>query len=575
MNSTGFSRRWFFQGALLAGAIPAGGFGSTPSLSRAGFRSPNEKLNIASIGAGSQPFIGLRYAYNLGRENVTALADVDWERGAQGFNAFPKAAKYKDFRQMLDKSGKDIDCVIVGTPDHMHATCALACMQMGKGVYVEKPLTRTAWEARLLTQAAEKYKVATQMGNQGYSHDATRVACEIIWSGEIGDVKEVHAWTGRSSWPQGMTKIPGPTAVPSVLDWDLWLGCAAFRPYTAGDADYDAFTAARAAQFGRGSASGSTALAVGSNRPLGRVMTQEDPLNQLAPQGGGFYMPWNWRGFYDFGTGLVGDWGIHIMGPANWALQLHSKYLVSVECVKKSELPPFTFPEELTVRFDFKERPGGMPPVSIYWYHGDGDHYLPPGMTAEEARKISGTGPQVGPAPMQRANAQAGRGGPQPGAPGGAPGGAAGGRGAQGAAAPGGQRSAQARPTSGYNCIFAGTKGYLGTSGRGEGVGLLPGSRWADYKLPPAYLTRSPGASFGDNQPAHMRDWLRACKGGTEACSHFGVAGPFAEWMILAAASVHAEGKLMWDYEKCEVTNNREVNKWIRPAFRKGWELKL
>jgi hypothetical protein len=295
-------------------------------------------------------------------------------------------------------------------------------------------------------------------------------------------------------------------------------------------------------------------------------MTQEDPLNQLAPQGGGFYMPWNWRGFYDFGTGLVGDWGIHIMGPANWALQLHSKYLVSVECVKKSELPPFTFPEELTVRFDFKERPGGMPPVSVYWYHGDGDHYLPPGMTAEEARKISGTGPQVGPAPMMRAQ-QAGRGGPQqqPGAPAG--------RGAQ--TPPNFQRSAQARPTSGYNCIFAGTKGYMGTSGRGEGVGLLPGTRWADYKLPPAFLTRSPGASFGDNQPAHMRDWIRACKGGVEACSHFGVAGPFAEWMILAAASVHAEGKLMWDYEKCEVTNNREVNKWIRPAFRKGWELKL
>jgi predicted dehydrogenase len=115
---------------------------------------------------------------------------------------------------MLDKEHKKFDAVVIGTPDHMHAHAALACMQMGKSVYVEKPLTRTPWEARLLTHAAEKYKVATQMGNQGYSHDATRVACEIFWSGEIGEVKEVHAWTGRASWPQEMTKIPAPTPAP-------------------------------------------------------------------------------------------------------------------------------------------------------------------------------------------------------------------------------------------------------------------------------------------------------------------------------------------------------------------------
>ena len=130
-----------------------------------------------------------------------ALTDVDWSRGAGGFAAFPNAAKYKDFRQMLDKSGKDIDAVVIGTADHMHAACALACMQLGKHVYVEKPLTRTPWEARLLTQAAEKYHtVATQMGNQGYSHDATRVACEILWSGEIGE-------SARSSRLDGKAKL--------------------------------------------------------------------------------------------------------------------------------------------------------------------------------------------------------------------------------------------------------------------------------------------------------------------------------------------------------------------------------
>jgi Predicted dehydrogenases and related proteins len=229
----------------------------------------------------------------------------------------------------------------------------LACMQLGKHVYVEKPLTRTSGEARLLTQAAAKYNVATQMGNQGYSHDATRVACEIIWSGEIGDVREVHAWTGRASWPQEMTKIPPPSPVPDTLDWDLWLGVAAARPFTAGDEEYRAFVQARNARGGRGG----------------------------GQQEFGFYLPFNWRGFYDFGSSLIGDWGVHILGPANWALQLDPRYLVSVECIRKDTLPAFTYPDELAIRYEFAARPG-MPPVTIYWYHhAGGDPYTPPGMT--------------------------------------------------------------------------------------------------------------------------------------------------------------------------------------------------
>jgi len=398
------------------------------------------------------------------------------------------------------------------------------------------------------------------MGNQGYSHDATRVACEIIWSGEIGDVTEVHAWTRRAAWPQGMTKTPPPTPVPDTLDWDLWLGCAEPRPYTAGDKDYEDFVASRNARSGRGPA---PSAAAGRGAMAGRSLSQEDPLIQLAPQGGGFYMPWNWRGFYDFGSGLIGDWGIHIVGPANWALQLHPKYLISVECIKKDSMPPTTFPDELAFRFDFAARPS-MPPVSVYWYHhADGDAYIPQGMTAEQARKIPGTGPQVGP--------QQGQGGFVIGSGGGtaanAPAGAAG-RGQGGGRGPGTQGS-------GYNCIFVGSKGYLGTSGRGEGVGLLPGTRWADYKLPYAYLQRSPGASTGSNHPAHIHDWVRACKGGAPACSNFSIAGPYTEWMILAAAAVHAEGRLLWDNTKGEFTNNKAVNRWVKPTFRKGWELKL
>jgi predicted dehydrogenase len=516
------NRRHFFYGTLLAGAIPSAGFGSSPSLKALGYKSPNEKLNLAAIGAGGQPAGDLRAAEGGGLENVVALADVDWERGAEGVKRYPKAAKFKDFRQMLDKSGKDIDAVVAGPPDHNHAVAALACMQAGKHVYLEKPLTRTAWEARFLTQAAEKYKVATQMGNQGYSHDATRVACEILWSGEIGEVKEVHAWTGRPGWPQGMEKVAAPTPVPETLDWDLWLGTAASRPFTAGDADYRDFIAKRDAR---------------SRSTVGRGESKF-----------GFYLPFNWRGFYDFGSSLIGDWGVHILGPANWGLQLSPEYLVSVECVKKSDLPPFTFPDELTLKYEFSARPG-MPPVTVYWYHhaGAADPYTPPGMTAAEARKVPNTGPQVGP--------QRGQGGFYAGT--------------------GGSQQPQENPRSGYNCIFAGSKGFMGTSGRGENVGLLPGSRWAEYKLPQPMLTRSPGASTGSNHTAHLRDWIRACKGGAPACSNFSIAGPYTEWLVLGAAAVHYEGKLLWNNARGEFTNNREANQWVKPALRRGWELKL
>jgi predicted dehydrogenase len=569
------SRRSFLhRSALAVGAVT-----TFPSLKALGYKSPNEKLNLAAIGAGGQPFSDLRIA-QAGVENVVAMTDVDWSRGAQGFATFPKAAKYKDFRQMLDKSGKDIDAVIIGTPDHMHATCALACMQLGKHVYVEKPLTRTPWEARLLVQAAEKYnQVATQMGNQGYSHDATRVASEILWSGEIGEVREVHAWSGRPSWPQGMTKIPPPTPVPESLDWDLWLGGAAWREFTDGDDDYREFVADRNSRggrgrgrpAGRGDAPGGPGGAPGG--PAGAAGRPGGRGGGMGGGGNGFYLPFNWRGFYDFGSSLIGDWGVHILGPANWALQLSPESLISVECIKKDSLPPFTFPDELAIKYEFAARPG-MPPVTVYWYHhAGGDAYTPPGMTTEEGRKIAETGPQVGPA---------GRGGFGGGRGGGAGGtnvpaasgtnapstaGGPGGRGGPGGPGGGGR--------SGYNCIFVGSKGYLGTNGRGEGVGLLPGSRWAEYKLPAPYLARSPGASTGDNHAAHCRDWVRACKGGAPACSNFSIGGKYTEWLLLGSVAVHFDGKLLWDAAKGEVTNIKEANQWVKPTFRKGWELSL
>jgi len=567
MADNGVSRRHFFFGTLLAGLIPRAGFGSVPSLKALGYQSPNEKLNIAGIGAGAQAFSDLRQCET---ENIVALADVDWVRGVPGFERYDKAAKYKDFRQMLDKEGKSIDAVVIGIPDHMHTFAALWCMERGKSVYVEKPLTRIASEARLLRLAAQKYKVATQMGNQGYSHEATRVASEIIWAGEIGAVTEVHAWMSRPSWPQGMTTMPPPTPVPSTLDWDIWLGTAAARPFTTGNQEYKDFVATRSAARGRGMGGGGGAApgAPGAGQAGGPPAGAAGGAPGAA-QGGrgggmgggedfGFYLPFNWRGFYDFGSSLIGDWGVHILGPANWALGLSPENLISVECIKKDPLPPFTFPDVFTIKYEFKARKG-MPPVTVYWYqHTGGDAYIPSGMTVDEARKVPNTGPQVGPANAGRAGAGGGAG--RAGAGGGA------GRAAAGGGAPGAPGGGRAPQGSGYNCIFVGSKGYLGTSGRGEGVGLLPGSRWADYTLPPSFLTRSPG---------HQRDWIRACKGGAPACSQFEIAAPYTEWLVLGSAAVRVDGKLLYDAKTGLFTNSAEANKHLQLNYRKGWEVKV
>ncbi|HEY2013595.1 MAG TPA: Gfo/Idh/MocA family oxidoreductase, partial [Bryobacteraceae bacterium] len=218
------SRRHFFFGSLLAGAVPTGGFGSTPSLKMMGYKSPNEKLNIASIGAGGKAASDIRGCAQT--ENIVALCDVDDTSAAAIYKAFEKPPKYRDWRKMLEKESGNFDAAIVTVPDHMHATIAMHCMERGKHVYVQKPLTRTVWEARALTDAAAKYKVATQMGNQGYSNEGTRQCAEMIWNGEIGNVSEVHAWTDRPIWPQGLTTIPAETPVPPTLDWDGWLGIA-------------------------------------------------------------------------------------------------------------------------------------------------------------------------------------------------------------------------------------------------------------------------------------------------------------------------------------------------------------
>ncbi len=326
MREDGTSRRHFFFGALLAGAVPAGGFGSVGSLKQLGYKSPSEKLNIAAIGAG-----GKGYSDIMGcrTENLVAMADPDDERAARTFKQFADVPKYKDFRQMLDKEEKNIDAVIVSTPDHMHGTAAMWAMSRGKHVYCQKPLTRTVWEACQLTEAAKKYGVATQMGNQGYSNEGARQCCEIIWNGDIGNVTEVHAWTDRPGkyTPQGPHVIPTEAPVPATLDWDTWLGIADWRPYSPA------------------------------------------------------YVPHHWRGFADFGCGAIGDMACHILGTPNMALRLTAP--TSVECLKQEGRGQYTFPTRSQIRFDFPAR-GPMPPVKIFWYDGRLERPDIPGVTKEE-----------------------------------------------------------------------------------------------------------------------------------------------------------------------------------------------
>jgi hypothetical protein len=477
-----FSRRHFFYGALLAGAVPTGGYGSVPSLTALGYKPYSSKLNVAAIGCGGQGGVDLAAAART--ENIVALCDVDENRAAPNVKLYGNVPFYKDFRVMLDKEDKRIDACTIGIPDHMHATVALACMERGKHVYVEKPLTRTPWEARLLQEAAVKYKVATQMGNQGYSHEAVRVAAEMIWSGAIGDVTEVHCSVQPGSNPAGVKELPKEQPIPKSLAWDLWLGSAAARPYNSS------------------------------------------------------YLPGRWRGFLDFGTGQIGNWGIHSMGPVQLALQLGAP--TSVECTEIENKSEYTFPSLAVIRFDFPAR-GEMPPVKIYWRHSaradDPDAYRVPGMENEK----------ILPRENNLSDAPAVRGGPE---------------------GPGVPHRTPLRPgvLTMNGAVFIGTKGIMATCDRGEGVHLLPAARWADYVLPPPLLTRSPG---------HMLDWIRACKGGSPSCSDFSISAPFAEWMAVGVVANRVPGKLEWDSKNLRFTNSAEANKYVQPVFRKGWEMKL
>ena len=329
MPGTGVSRRFFFYGSLLAAAVPTGGFGSVKSLVALGYKPYYNKLNVAVIGCGGRG--GALLSEAAATENIVALCDVDLDRSSGELKRYAQLPLYRDFRELLDKEEKNIDACIIAIPDFMHAPVGLACMQRGKHVYIEKPLTRTPWEARLLMDAAAKYKVATQMGNQGFSHECHRVAAEILWSGAIGDVTEVHVSTTPGTHPTGLQELPPEQSVPDSLNWDHWLGAMPMRAFSS------------------------------------------------------HYVPYNWRGFYDFGTGQIGNWATHTAGPAHHALQLGAP--LSLERVSVEGESSITFPNRATLRLDFPAR-GGMPPVKLFYHDSarttDPDVFRVPGMENEQ-----------------------------------------------------------------------------------------------------------------------------------------------------------------------------------------------
>ena len=290
---------------------------------------PDRKLNIACIGCGGQ---GGQDVYGVGRENIVALCDVDTERAAGALKSRPNARTYKDYRKMLEEMGDEIDALTVSTPDHTHFPAAMMAIEMGKHVFVQKPIAHTVWEARELTLAARKHGVVTQMGNQGHAGEGTRLVWEWIQASVIGQVREVHVWInhpgkGASGCPNERPKDTPP--VPESLDWNLWLGVAPERPY----------------------------------HPA--------------------YVPFKWRAWWDFGSCALGDMGCHVMDASFWALDL--KYPTSIEAETAGPRAE-TGPDWSIITYQFPAR-GNMPPVKVVWY--DGGKRPPRPKDLDEDRKFS------------------------------------------------------------------------------------------------------------------------------------------------------------------------------------------
>lgn len=364
-------------------ATAAAGFVIVPRkvLGGLGYQAPSDTLNIGCVGVGGK---GKSDIWACSTENIVALCDADDEQMARFMTQkdnkpeyqpkYDRAAKHRDFRKMLEK--EKLDAITVSTPDHTHAVIAMTAMKMGKHVFVQKPLTHTIKEARLLAQEAKKRNLVTQMGNQGHSKEGARLICEWIWDGAIGDVREVHVWTNRPIWPQGIDAPKEIPSVPPTLDWDVWLGPAPWRPY----------------------------------HPA--------------------YLPFNWRGWWDYGTGAVGDMGAHLIDQPFWALKLGAPATVQASSTKYTK---DSYPLAEVITYEFPAR-GKMPPARMIWYDGG---LMPPRPAVLDEGRMMGD--------------------------------------------------------DDGGCLFVGAKGMIMCSTYGENPRILPEQLMRDYKRPEKTIPRSPG----------------------------------------------------------------------------------
>jgi predicted dehydrogenase len=424
-----------------------GGFGYVP---------PSERLNVAGIGAGGMGGGDIGVVSGLGA-NIVALCDVDDERAAGSYAKFPNARRYKDFRAMLDKEASHIDAVTVGTPDHVHAVAAMAAIRAGKHVYCQKPLTHTLHECRALTQAARAAGVVTSMGNQGHATEGARLTNEWIQARVIGEVREVHVWSDRAGrlWKQGIGRPADTPRAPSTLDWDLWLGPAPQRPY----------------------------------HPA--------------------YAPVSWRGWWDFGTGALGDMGCHIIDHPVWALQLGAPATVEARTTLDGsyldgDRPNFeTYPVAAIISYEFPAR-GTLPPVRMTWYEGG---LMPPS-----------------PAELPR----------------------------------------DARlPDNGV--LYVGSRGKMYHGSHGGMPQVLPAELHEEAKRVPKTMDRSPG------HYEEWVEGCRGGKRPAASFDYSGPLTETVLLGVLALRSPGT--RLEWDAQTQTVKNLPELNQHVHTEYRKGWEL--
>ncbi len=466
-QTPGSSRRKFIKDTSMAAA----GIMIVPRfvLGGKGFIAPSDRLIVASVGVGGKGRDDINHFDKTGKAEIAFLCDVDDKQAAKTVSKFPKAKYYKDWRKLFDKESKHFDAVSVSTPDHTHAIVAYHAMQLGKHVYVQKPLTHDIAEARLLTQAAKQYRVVTQMGNQGASNDGTRQLAEWYDAGLIGDVHTVYAWTNRPVWPQGIPWPKTSMPVPSTLDWDLWLGTAPYKDFV------------------------------------------------------GNLVPFNWRGWWDYGTGALGDMGCHLVeAPFRvLGLQYAKDVQASVGTVYVGEFAQGHFPDScppsshITLTFPKTSKTKGD--IKLHWMDG--------GIQPERPEEL---GPN------------------------------------------------EAFGDDGNGTLFIGTKGKMMASTYAENPLLLPTSRTKEVNVKQT-IARVPGQSEG-----HYGQWIDACLAGygkNQLSSSFDVAGPLTEALLMANLAVRGhdlEGghiKYEWDNKNMRVTNFDAANQYIKRTYREGWSI--